>query len=97
MSIYIFYGLRNYYFSGECLYFQKWLLRQSLFPCYEKLKSVKFTKRLEAAAKDFFFLPNLVLIRSISFTCIFTHLEGAFIQGNKYSQIFVVLIYPFGV
>ena len=30
---------------------EKWMLRQSLLPCYEKLKNVKFTKRIGAATK----------------------------------------------
>ena len=34
---------------------EEWMLRGSLFPCYKKLKSSKFFKRLEAASIEFDF------------------------------------------
>ena len=44
---------------------------ESLLPSFKYLRNVKFTKRLEASMKECSFLQNSVIIRSISFKCIF--------------------------
>ena len=67
----------NVYFCS----LEKWLLGQSLLPCYQKLKNAKFTKRLEAATKDF----------SISFKSIFAHLGRAYIRGKNECKILLSL------
>ena len=62
---------------------EKWLLRQSLLPCYKKAQNVKFTKRLEATTKILFCLPNSNLIRSISTIFNFARLGRVIMVGNK--------------
>ena len=57
---------------------EKWLLRESLFPCYQTLKSVDYAKRLAAAT---------VLIRSISFKCILFVLEEPLYEEKNKRKI----------
>ena len=61
---------------------EKWLLRGSLIPCYKKLKSSTFFKRLEAASIEFEFLQISVLVEN-SFKCIFVRFATFFMRGRK--------------
>ena len=71
---------------------EKWLLhvRQSLLPCYQKLKNVKFTKRLETATKDLyvykFSFDKKHFVKLSAWKSLYT-------RKNKPRQNFVVLIY----
>ena len=87
---------QHYYIYVYVCSLEKWLLRQSLLPCYRRIKTANFTKRLKAATKgfessEFRFQVVFFNLNAVSFECS----RIVSMSGRKTSPKYVGAIYPF--